>query len=256
MRVFLLVLFISIVAISHASLRLISPTMESHLRAGVLEYQNNNFVGALDNFLLAESAGLSNPDLYFNIGNAYFKQQLLPEAILYYERANKLKPEDKDILHNLAIAQAQTRDKIEVMPDFIVSTWIKKLSRAVDTDSWAVFSLIFLAACFLFFILFFFAYNVRLRKFSFFLAVSFIVFTITCFIFAAGQKKEMLDHSEAIIFPAVVTVKSAPNQDGKDLFILHEGTKVIILEELRNWQRIQLLDGKEGWVAVNSVQRI
>ncbi len=219
-------------------------------------YAGGNFAEAVAAYTEIEKSGNVSADLYFNTGNAYFKQKQLPEAILYYERANKLQPEDKDILHNLTIARAQTLDKVEVVPDFIVSTWVKELRSTVGTDTWAAFALVFLAACLLLFLLFFFARNVRLRKFSFFLAVISIALTTICFVFASEQKKEMMDTSEAIIFPAVVTVKSAPNQDGKDLFILHEGAKVKILEELRDWQRIQLPDGKDGWVLSSATQRI
>ena len=248
-----IILFISVIFTGSVTQAQIADSLWEKANAA---YAQGNFEEAIIAYKEIEGSGKVSSDLYFNMGNTYFKQQHLPEAILYYERANKLKPEDKDILHNLAIANARTLDKVEIIPDFIISTWIKNLRRAVDTDSWAVFSLFFLAASFLFFLLFFFARNVRLRKFSFFSAASFIVFIVICVIFAAEQKKEMLDHSEAIIFPAVVTVKSAPNQDGKDLFILHEGAKVVILEEVREWQRIQLLDGKEGWIIANSTQRI
>ena len=219
-------------------------------------YAEGNFGEASAAYAEIEKTGNISADLYFNMGNAYYKQQLLPEAILYYERALRIHPENKDFMHNLSVARAQTLDKIDEAPEFIVNTWAKDIRRSVGVDVWATFSLLFLATFFLFLSLFFFARHIRFRKISFFLSVFSVIMAVGCFLFASTQKGEMMDNSEAVIFPAVVTVKSAPNRDGKDLFIIHEGTKIIILEELREWQRVQLLDGKQGWIAASSSVRI
>jgi tetratricopeptide (TPR) repeat protein len=203
-----------------------------------------------------EGSGQVSPDLFYNMGNTYFKQNALGKAILYYERALKLKPEDTDISYNLEIANSMTVDKIEAVPEFFLSTWIKDIRGMVSADTWAIASLLLFALCLILLGLFFFARNISIRKFSFILS---IILLLACFgsgFFAYYQKKALYNTSAAIIFPAVVTVKSSPDATGKDLFILHEGTKVFILETLGEWQRIRLIDGKQGWINKLATEKI
>jgi tetratricopeptide (TPR) repeat protein len=211
-------------------------------------YASGEYREAITHYSMIEASGEVSADLFYNIGNAYFKQNILSKAILYYERAMKLRPGDADIAHNLALANAMTVDKIEAVPEFFVFTWIKNIRSNADTDTWAWLSIILFALCLLLFGLFLFARNIALRKFSFFLSILILLGSINSSIFAYYQKKELHDTSAAIITPPVITVKSSPDASGKDLFILHEGTKVTILETLGEWQCIRLADGKQGWI--------
>ena len=211
-------------------------------------YASEDYREAINYYNMIEASGEVSADLFYNIGNAYFKQNIVSKAILYYERAIKLRPGDSDITHNLALANAMTVDKIEAVPEFLVFTWIKNIRSSADADTWAWLSIIFFTLCLLLFGLFLFAHNITLRKFSFFLSILILLGGINCGIFAYYQKKELHDTSAAIITPAVITVKSSPDASGKDLFILHEGAKVNILETLGEWQCIKLADGKQGWI--------
>lgn len=211
-------------------------------------YASGDYREAITYYNMIEASGEVSADLFYNIGNAYFKQNIVSKAILYYERAIKLRPGDADISHNLALANAMTVDKIEAVPEFFVFTWIKNIRSGADTDTWAWLSIIFFTLGLLLFGLFLFAHHIALRKFSFFLSILILLGSINCGIFAYYQKKELHDTSAAIITPAVITVKSSPDTSGKDLFILHEGTKVTILETLGEWQCIKLADGKQGWI--------
>ncbi|MDR0737991.1 MAG: tetratricopeptide repeat protein [Prevotellaceae bacterium] len=211
-------------------------------------YASGDYHEAITYYNMIEASGEVSADLFYNIGNAYFKQNIVSKAILYYERAIKLRPGDADISHNLALANAMTVDKIEAVPEFFVFTWIKNLRNGAGTDTWAWLSIIFFTLGLLLFGLFLFAHNITLRKFSFFLSILILLGSINCGVFAYYQKKELHDTSAAIITPAVITVKSSPDTSGKDLFILHEGTKVTILETLGEWQCIKLADGKQGWI--------
>jgi len=205
-----------------------------------------------------ESSGYVSAALYYNLGNAYFKQQSWGKAILYYERALKLHPEDKDISHNLELTNAMIIDRMEAIPEFFLATWIRNIHSAAGADTWAWWSIAFFVACLLLALIFFFARSIALRKFSFFLAAFTLLCCICCVLFAHYQKQDLHDRSNAIVMPAVVTVKSSPDDSGKDLFILHEGTKVILLETIGQWQRIQLTDGRnrQGWVLEKTVEKI
>jgi tetratricopeptide (TPR) repeat protein len=211
-------------------------------------YAAGNYREAATYYSMIEASGEVSADLFYNIGNACFKQNILSKAILYYERAIKLRPGDPDITHNLTLANAMTVDKIEAVPEFFIFTWIKDIRHSAGADTWAWLSIILFTLCLLLFVLFFFAHNITLRKFSFFLSILILLGSMLCGIFAHYQKKELHDTSTAIITPAVITVKSSPDTSGKDLFILHEGTKVVILETLGEWQCIRLADGKQGWI--------
>jgi tetratricopeptide (TPR) repeat protein len=211
-------------------------------------YASGSYDEALQHYTMIEASGEVSADLFYNIGNTYFKQNNLSKSILYYERALKLHPEDRDITHNLDIANAMTIDKIEPVPEFFVTTWIKDIRNSASADTWAWISLALFAFVLLLAWFFFFARSVALRKVSFILAAIVLLLGINSIVFASYRKAALYDTSAAIVTPAVVTVKSSPDAAGKDLFILHEGTKVTILETLGEWQSIRLADGKQGWI--------
>jgi len=219
-------------------------------------YANGQYSDAVRVYTEIEKTNFVSSDLYFNKGNAYFKQNDLANAILYFERAYRLAPNDAAIAHNLHIAQQRTQDKVEAVPEFILTTWLRDMRHWASSDTWAVLSLILVLVAFVFLGIFFFARSVRFRKISFFVTLGATVLVIGSFSFAFVQTTEMLDNSKSIIFPAVVTVKSAPDNTGKDLFILHEGTKVEVIDELAGWQNIRLADGKEGWIEASSTEKI
>ncbi len=231
-------------------------TPEEMWTKGNEAYAAGDYAEAAAAYHAIENTGYVSADLYYNLGNVYYKQQSLGKAVLYYERALKLHPEDKDIAYNLEMARSMTTDKIETVPEFFVTTWIRNIHSMAGADTWAWLSILLLAAGLLFAGLFFFARRVALRKISFFIALLSVLLCAGSFWCAGQQKSALSDRSEAIIFPAVVTVKSSPDSNGKDLFILHEGTKVVVLETLGDWLRIQLADGRQGWLMQNTMERI
>jgi len=219
-------------------------------------YANGQYTDAIATYKQIEQTNVTSADLYFNMGNAYFKQNELANAILYYERAYRLQPDDLAIAHNLQIVQQRTLDKIEAAPEFVATIWLRNLRNLTTAESWGFLALALTAAALVFLAFFFFASSVRFRKVSFFTAVLCALLVIAAFSFATTQKNKLLNTSEAIVFPAVVTVKSAPDATGKDLFILHEGVKVTIIDELSGWENIRLADGREGWIRAGDTERI
>jgi hypothetical protein len=219
-------------------------------------YANGQYTDAIRVYAEIEATDNVSPALYFNMGNACFKQNELANAILYYERALRLSPADAAIAYNLEMAQLRTLDRVDAVPEFFLFTWVRNLRRLAGADTWAMLSLCLVAATLLCLSGFFFIRSVRLRKLSFFAAVACVLLMAGSITFAAFQRADLADRSEAIVFPAVVTVKSAPDNTGKDLFILHEGAKVTIIDELAGWQNIRLRDGKEGWIEAGNTVRI
>ncbi len=219
-------------------------------------YSMGQYESALADWLQIEDNGEHSYKLYCNIGNAYYKTGSMGKAVLYYEKALKLNPAGEDAKINLQIAKLQTLDKIEVVPEFILTTWIKDIRNMMSSDSWAYVALGLFAVVALLMLLFKFAPTVGQRKFSFVLACTVFLFAIFAVIFAANLRANANSEDQAIVMVPVSNVKSAPNATGNNLFILHEGSKVEILEEAGKWCRIEISDGRQGWMQKNDVDVI
>jgi len=200
--------------------------------------------------------GYESAKLYYNLGNAYFNLNKLPEAILNYERAKVLDPRDEDIAFNLRIANSMIPDKIEEVPEIFYVKWWKLLRDSINLRTWTISSLVVFALIVLCAGIFFLSRNIRMRKFAFWLGGVLIVLGISIFAMTYTKYVMQSKHVEAIVFDPTITVKSSPNQQGKDLFVIHEGTKVFIMEEINNWCNIRIANGSEGWMPASSIRRI
>ncbi|MDR0892514.1 MAG: tetratricopeptide repeat protein [Mediterranea sp.] len=196
-------------------------------------------------------------EVYYNLGNSYYKSGELAKAILNYERALLMQPGNADIRANLEIARAKTVDKVEAVPDIFFVAWIKSLIDTTSADGWATWAI----ASFILFILSLFAYifskQVLVKKLGFIAGLVFIAISVCTNLFAAQQKDQLVSRSEAIVMPPSITVRSTPSESGTELFILHEGRKVSIKDNsMKGWKEISLEDGKVGWVPASSVEII
>ncbi|HHV04239.1 MAG: SH3 domain-containing protein [Bacteroidales bacterium] len=216
-------------------------------------YANAQYQEALDNYLEIESSGRESAALYYNIGNTYYKMRYIAYAILYYEKALRLEPNNPDIIYNLEIAREQCTDRIEPVPTFFVVDWIRKSHQLLSSDMWAIVSVILLVLALTFFMFFHFARGLRFRKTAFILSVIVFLFAAASTAFAWQSRKQAIREDIAIVLAAVSSVKSAPGSQGKDLLVIHEGTRVRVLEEMGDWVRIELEDGRQGWVALNEI---
>ena len=216
-------------------------------------YANAQYQEALENYLQIESSGQESPALYYNIGNTYFKMRYIAYAILYYEKALRLEPNNPDILYNLQVAREQCIDRIEPVPTFFVTKWIRESHQILSSGMWAVISIGLLVLALVLFLVFFFARGVRFRKASFILSIVIFLFAILSTTFAWQSRKEATREDLAIVLSAVSSVRSAPGTQGKDLLVIHEGTRLRVLEQMGDWARIELEDGRQGWVALNEI---
>ena len=199
----------------------------------------------------------ASADLYYNLGNAYYRTENIPEAVLNYERALLLSPGDRDIRFNLQIARSKTFDKIVPESEMFFVTWYRSLVSMMSVDGWARTALISLALTIILLLVYLFSERIWLRKAGFFGGVALLVLFVGANIFAWQQKKDLLNRKGAIIFAPAVTVKSTPAANGTDLFILHEGTKVVITDgSMKEWKEIRLADGKEGWIESKHIRVI
>lgn len=219
-------------------------------------YSLGEYAEALNIYRQIEKEGYVSAKLWYNMGNACYKLQEDGLAILYYERALKLAPSNGDIKNNLEIARLKTLDKIESVPEFILATWIKELRNAMSSNRWAWFGIGMLMVTVLLLLLFRHAPKTSQRRLSFILACIVFAFAIIAFIFAFNLKSRAANSDTAIVLVPVSNIKSAPNSTGGNLFILHEGTKVEVLERVGQWSRIELSDGRQGWIESKDFEMI
>ena len=199
----------------------------------------------------------ASAELYYNLGNAYYRTENIPEAVLNYERALLLSPGDRDIRFNLQIARSKTFDKIVPESEMFFVTWYRSLVSMMSVDAWARTALVSLALTIILLLVYLFSDRLWLRKSGFFGGVALLLLFVVANIFAWQQKQELLNRKGAIVFAPAITVKSTPAANGTDLFILHEGTKVVITDNsMKDWKEIRLADGKQGWVESKHVRVI
>ena len=202
---------------------------------------------ALNCYQMIEGEGLVSDDLYYNIGNTFLKLQDNAHAILYYERALKLNPSHADAAHNLEIVRQMTLDKIDEVPDFILVSWFHNLRQGLTANAWAWITLGLLLLAGILLTVFRSGAPRSLRKVSFILSCIVLVLAIFTFIFSLQQKRAVTRQDSAIVTAPVCSVKSSPAEGGKTVFVLHEGTKVRLLDDVGDWARIEIADGRQGW---------
>ncbi len=219
-------------------------------------YMRNDYAAAIQIYEALLKKGES-AEVYYNLGNSYYKADDIAKAILNYERALLLEPGNADIRANLDIARSKTIDKAIPVPEIFFVTWIKALINCLSIDSWSRIGIISFILFLVSMYLYFFSKQIKWRKLGFILGLVLFLFVILANIFAYHQRNVIIHRSSAIIISASVTVRSTPSDDGTSLFILHEGRKVEIKDSsMREWKEIRLEDGKVGWVPVSSLEVI
>lgn len=219
-------------------------------------YQKLNYSNAALVYEELIKSGNASPELYYNLGNCYFKNGQIAKALLNYERARKLSPDDDDIQFNIKIASLKVVDKIDAVPEIFYKRWIKSIASVYTADTWAniligcIWILVFCLSIFLV------ASSASLKKAGLLLGVLFVLIT-TC-IFSFTQKSYALNFidQQGIVMSASVYVKSSPDEKGTDQFIIHEGTKVDVLDELGEWKKVRIMNGSVGWLKQNEIEII
>ena len=220
-------------------------------------YQENKFTDAITAYeAILETEGES-ADIYYNLGNCYYKTKNIAKAVLNYERAWLLKPGDADIRFNLELARSKTVDQITPTSEVFIVTWIKNITNLMSEKEWGITAIISFLLLLIGLALYIFGNRIILKKIGFIAAAVFLIVCISANMFANGQKNKIVSRSGAIVMSPTITIKSTPNESGTDLFVLHEGTKVYIEDDsMKGWKEIRLEDGKEGWLPASAIEVI
>ena len=220
-------------------------------------YMEGRWADAAADYELISGMGLESASLYCNTGDAYFKDGNVPMAILFYERALKLDPSYEDARYNLQLLNSTIQDRIDPVPDFILKVWAKDICYLMNSDAWAVCFIVFLALTLALALLFILGATAAGRRAGFFTGIVTLLLAIASLSFSIWQKNDYMSADDAIVIRPVTSVKSSPSSEAStDLFILHEGTKVRILDKVGNWNNIELADGRQGWILSKDLEII
>ncbi len=225
--------------------------------AGTAAYAEGDWTGAAGAWEQIADMGFESADLYFNMGNAFFRQDDLAHAILNYERALRLNPSHSDARFNLEFAASLIQDKIESVPEFFLSVWVRNLCRLLPSDVWAGIGIGLFALAIASVLIFLLGRSVAARKGAFAAGIVSLLLCVLSLSMAFRQRSDYFREDAAIVVRAVSPVKSSPSSDSsRDLFILHEGTKVKLIDSVGDWRNIELSDGRQGWIASSDVEVI
>ena len=248
-RYILIVIFISLIVRIAVS----QDTNKDKFYQGVTYFTAGSYKEALKIWTDIYNTGYRSANLDYNIGNAYFKLNNIPSAILFYERAYLLKPADENINYNLQIARTLIVDRFQEIPELFFIKWYNFVSLFLSTNSWAKISITSFILFLLLLSLYIYSSRYRHKVIGFWLGVFFIVLSLTSLAFTIRNKSLVYDSHKAIISSPIVNGKSSPDKSGNDIFVLHEGTKVTVEDEVGEWSEIRLSDGNKGWVPLNSI---
>ncbi len=218
-------------------------------------YAHKQYDSALVLYQKVLDNGLEAAELYYNIGNVYFRKGNLAKAILFYERAHRLDPANDKIDYNLKFANQFVQDKFTVVPEFFLRRWWHAIALVMSADAWAAISLLAFILMFVGGYVFLFTRKVNLRKTAFYLGLVFMVISVFSFFLALSNHRYYTDSHEAIIM-TTSSVRSSPSMDGTELYILHEGVKVKILSSSDGWYEVRLPNGSIGWIKKQDLEKI
>ena len=219
-------------------------------------YEQEDFVKAGQLYSALVDGDHISSDVYYNLGNCYFKQDELALAILNYNRALLLDPANGNIRHNLEIATTQTTDRIEKLPTFFLNDWVDSLKLAFSSNNWALISVITFMTIFIMYILFHFSKRPFIRKISFTICWLSIFAFIVSLTLSISSMNNIQNSKIAIVMNNAVAVKSSPSEGGTDLFVLNQGAKVTVKETLGEWSEITVDSGNSGWVNHSTIEYI
>ena len=214
-------------------------------------FKEARYLEAIDGYKSILDQKISHATLYYNIGNCYYRMDSLAKTILFYEKAYLHAPNDNDIKYNINIANQKLIDDIKAVPDFIFVNWFKSFNSVLSESQWAGLLLFLLYLVFVIFMVFLFSnqlsVKLKLIKFNLFIVPLFFL-SLVFLLYSSSDRR----FSYGVLSNLNTYVKTSPSESSSDYFIIHEGVKFQIIDQLNDWCRIKLSDGKDGWIKNDS----
>ena len=219
-------------------------------------FQQKQYDKAIESYKQLINSGYEGTALYYNLGNAYYREGKIGYAILYYEKALKLSPNDDDIKHNLAIANLKTIDKLESFPKFFLFEWWEGLLALFTSYGWTIVTYFFYILLIVSIALYLYSKSAFQQKVVLVSGLAgFILLILSGTLLGVKLNKE-LNVKNGVIIENTVNVKISPDSGSNDAFIVHEGLKLKFEDEINNWIKVRLEDGKVGWIQKSSAEII
>lgn len=219
-------------------------------------YAAGDYEGAATCYETLVTDGYEEAAVYYNLGNTHFKMNDLASSILYYEKAQKLDPGDADIRANLAFVNQGITDRIQPLPEFFIDSWWRGLLFSASLTTWSVIAVACWLLAFGLLIWYLYAWQSRVKRAAFYSGVATMALAVLLLVVAYSQHRMQVDNDGAVVFSGQATVRSAPSDSEKALFVIHEGTKVQIVEKVNDWLRVSLPNGHGGWIKSEAVKMI
>jgi tetratricopeptide (TPR) repeat protein len=219
-------------------------------------YRTNQFQLAIDEYNKLVSQGYEGASLYYNLGNAYYRLGKVGYAIMYYEKALKFSPSDEDIIHNLAFTRLNLKDKVDTLPSFFIFTWWEGLVGAFSVSGWTIIAYVFYILLLIAAVAYFFSRNSSQQRISFYSGVGLLFLLVFSIVLLNVKMNKEYKIKNGIIVSSIATAKYGPDATQKDVFVIHEGLKVRLINSVDNWVEIRLDDGKIGWIPDQDIGEI
>jgi tetratricopeptide (TPR) repeat protein len=240
-----------LVCISHFTS---AQTSEELFATGNTFYKEGKIELALESYLKIEAQGNISSELFFNLGNCYYKLNKVAATIYNYERALQLDPLNQDAANNLVFAKRLTIDRIEELPKSVFEKLNKEYLQKISYNQWAIISCVLSLLTAIFFLSFYFSYSSSKKRFFFTSSILCIILFFISLSITYHQYNYSKEAVFAIIFAEKTTVKNEPTSNSEEIFTLHEGTKVKVLDTVDDWKKIKLVDGKIGWLLATEIK--
>lgn len=219
-------------------------------------YKEGNYEEAIKLYKQIESQNIASSELYYNLGNCYYKLNKVAPTIYNYEKALQLNPLNEDAKNNLILAKRLTLDRIEALPKSVFQKFNENYLQKLTYNAWAIVTVVISFIASILFLLFYFAYSPNKKRLYFSTSIISFLLLIISITITYSQYSQSKNTVEAIIFTEEISIKNEPISDSDDVFSLHEGTKVFILDSVDNWKKIKLADGKIGWAQSKNLKEL
>lgn len=219
-------------------------------------YNESNYEQAIKAYESIIDNGQHSSELYFNLGNAHYKLNHIAPSIYYYEKALLLDPNDQEIKNNIGFARNMTIDAIDTVPEIGFSKFVKNVANTMSFERWGTTAIIMVILFVILFLTYYFSYKSIKKRVSFIGSMTTLILAFVALFFAFHSYKLIENDHPAIVFATESQVKSEPNLRGNEAFVLHEGTKVQVLDTVNTWKKIKLADGKTGWIPQKDIKML
>lgn len=219
-------------------------------------YADGNYELAVEKYGQILASGESAAEVHYNLANSHYKLNHIAPSIYHYEKALQLDPEDADIMNNLQFAQNMTLDAIEAAPENEISQWWSSLLSLLSTNGWAVTGIVLMVLFVVLFIAYYFSTSSMRKRIFFLTGMVSLVLALVCVSFGFARAEQLKNRNFAIVFAEEVEIKSEPNERGEELFLLHEGTKVKLLEDFEEWSKVEIANGNQGWMRREEMKKL